>query len=69
MSSRTEMKTVLQLDLGTQVIDIHKVVAVNADIPTLFAVEVMPKGGNRLTYNAQCLDIKTIEAITFKRQS
>lgn len=65
------MKTtvVLQLDLGTQIIDIHKVVAVNADIPTLFSVEVMPRGGNRLTYNAQRLNLKDIQAITFKRQA
>lgn len=60
-------KVVLQLEMGGQTIDINRVVGINADIPTLFAVEEARGGGYRLTYNATKIDIKSVEAITLKR--
>jgi hypothetical protein len=70
MSTKTP-PVVLQLAFtGTDtVLDIHKVVGLHADTPTLFAVERMKDGGLRLTYNAiQITDLTKVQGITFIRQ-
>ncbi len=65
-------KIVLQLDLlGTDdIINIHKVVGVKADIPTLFTIEKMKDGQNRLTYNqVRIPDLTKVSGLKFVRQT
>ena len=67
----SNMKVMLQLDLGTgTVLDIHKVVGIKSDIPTIFMIERMKDGGLRMTYNAiQIPDLTQVQSLTFLRQS
>lgn len=64
-------KIALQVDLGTgDIIDIHKVVGVKTDIPTLFVIEKMKDGGNRLTFNqVRIPDLTKVAGLKFIRQT
>lgn len=64
-------QVMLQLAIaGTDtVLDIHKVVGIKADTPTLFTVERMKDGGMRLTYNQiQIPDLTKVRGFMFLRQ-
>lgn len=66
------MKVMLQIDLtgSGKVLDIHKVVGIKADIPSIFMIEKMKDGGNRLTYNeVQIPDLTKVKGLTFIRQN
>lgn len=53
-----------------QEFEIHKVVAINSDIPTLLSFERMKDGKIRMTYNAvQIPDFSKIEGITIVREN
>lgn len=64
-------KVLLQLELsGTDiVVDVHRVVAIKADIPTVLSIEKMKDGQHRLTYNALMIpDLTKVQGLKFIRQ-
>lgn len=66
---KEQVRRALRFEGIDKTFEISRVAAINADIPTVFALEKMADGTHRLTYNAiQIPDLSLVSGITIIRE-